>query len=124
MELEPLNPIVLDQVPRLSRAQFALGRVDRGEGDQNVGMLGRQFRHFLVLVAAIAGLALGIDGEDHRRDVLLAVMRRRLLDGGRMLPRRAKVLGHRGLQIVVAVVGMAAAGLFRVGVEIDGTDFG
>jgi hypothetical protein len=36
-----------------------------------------------------------------------------------MLVRRLEVVGHLGLEIVVAVVGMHAAGLFGMGVDVD-----
>ena len=70
------------------------------------------------------GLALGIDGKDHRGDVLLAVMGGSLGDGRRMRPRSAEVFRHRALQLVVTVVGVATARLFGVGVDVDGADLG
>jgi hypothetical protein len=37
-----------------------------------------------------------------------------------MLVRRLEILGHAGLEIIIAVVGVAAAWLFRMGVDVDG----
>ena len=109
---------------RFAGAQLTLVRVDTGKGDQNVVVFRRQFSDFLVLVAAIAGFALSIDREDHRRNVLLAIVRGGFRHGGRMLPGRPEIVGHGGLQLIIAVIGMAAAGLFGVGVNIDRTDLG
>ena len=47
-------------------------------------MLGGGVGDLVIVVAAIARLALGIDREDHRGDVFLAVMRGGLVDGRRM----------------------------------------
>ena len=122
MQLEPLHAVVLDKVTGLTCAKLALVRVDRSKGDQNVGMLGRQFSDLFVLVTAIAGFALGIDREDHRGDVLFAVMSGGFLDGGRMLPRGAEVLGHCALQVIVPIIRMAAAWLLGMGVDVNGAN--
>ena len=104
--------------PRLAGAHLALGRVNTGERDQDIAVLRGNFGHFLVFIAAKPGLALRIDGKYHRRDILFAVMRGGLLDGWRMAPRRAEIFGHRGLQIVIAVIAMTTARLLGMGVNI------
>ncbi len=73
----------------------------------------------LVLVTPVAGLAFGVDGKDHRCDILFAKVRRRFRNGRRMPPWRAKIFCHRALKFVIAIIGMAAAWLFRMGVDVD-----
>ena len=77
----------------------------------------------LVLVTPVAGLALGVDGKDHGCDILLAIVRRRFRNGRRMLPWRTEIFRHRALKFVVAVIGMAAARLFRMRVDVDRPHF-
>ena len=124
MELEALDAEIGDEPAGFAGAHLALGRVDGGERDQDVVVRGRDLGHLLVLVAAVTGLALGIDREDNGGDVLLPVMGGGLLDRGRVLPRGAEVFGHGRLEVVVAVVRVAAARLLGVGMDVDGTDVG
>ena len=119
MKLEALNAELLDEPARLTGAQLALVRIDRCERNQDVAVFRRELRDLLILVAPVACLALGVDGKDHGCDILLAKVRRGFRNGRRMLPRRAEIFRHRALKFVVAVIGMAAAWLFRMGVDID-----
>ena len=97
-------------------------RIDADEGDQDVEIVGGDFQHLVIVVAAETGLALGVDREDHGRDVLGAVIGRGLRHGRRMLVRRLEIVGHLRLEIVIAVVAMHAAGLFGMGVDVDRDD--
>src|ERR1700733_1726884 len=119
MKLEALHVKLVDEPTRLAGAQLALVRIDRCERDQDVAVFRRELRDLLVLVTPVAGLAFGVDGKDHGCDILLAKMRRGFRNGRWMLPRRAEIFRHRALKFVVAVIGMAAAWLFRMGVDID-----
>jgi len=85
-------------------------------------MVGGNLQHLVIVVAAETGLALGVDREDHGGDVLGAVVGRGLRHGRRMLVRRLEVLRHLRLEVVIAVVGVAATGLFGVGVDVDRDD--
>jgi hypothetical protein len=123
VELESLNPELIDETARLPGAHPALVRIDRGKWDQHVTVLRGDLGHFLVPVTAISGLAFGIDRKDDRGDILRAIVRGRLGNRRRMLPWRAEVFRHRALQIVVTVIGMAAARLLRMGVDVDRPDF-
>ena len=80
------------------------------------------FQHLVIVVAAEAGLALGIDREDHGGDLLGAIIGRGFRHGRRMLVRRLEIVGHLRLEIVIAVVAMHAAGLFGMGVDVDRHD--
>ena len=120
VELEAADAEVLDQPPRLARAHLALGRVDAGERDQDVAVLRGELGHLLVVVAPEAGLALGVDRKDHRADLALAEIGGGLRDGRRMLERRLEIGMHAGLEVVIAVVGVGAARLLGMGVDVDG----
>ena len=91
-------------------------------GNQDVEIFGGGFEHLVIIVAAETGLALGIDREDHGRDVLRAVIGRGFRHRRRMLVRRLEIVGHLRLEVVIAVVAMHAAGLFRMGVDVDRHD--
>ena len=122
VELEALHAELVDEAARLARTHLSLVRIDRRERDQNVTVLRSELRDFFVFVAAVASLALRIDRKDHGRDVFLAEVRGRFGDSRRMLPWRAEIFRHRALQFVVAVVGVAAARLFRMRVDVDRSD--
>ena len=85
-------------------------------------MVGGDFQHLVIVVAAETGLALGVDREDHGGDLLGAVIGRGFRHRRRMLVRRLEIVGHLRLEIVIAVVAMHAAGLFGVGVDVDRHD--
>jgi microcompartment protein CcmK/EutM len=123
VELEALDAVVLHQVKRLAGTELALVRIDRGERNQDIAFLGAGLGNLVVVVAAKSGFALRIDRKDHRCDVHLAIVRRGFGNGRRMLPGRSEILRHRALQIVIAVVGMAAAGLLGMGMRVDCADF-
>ena len=122
VKLEPLDTEFAHQTPRLAHAHLALPGVDGGEGNEDVGILRSDLGDFLVLVTAVSRLPLRIDGEDHGGDVLFAVMSGGFRHGWRMLPRRAEIFRHRGLQVVIAVIRVAAARFLRMGVDVDGAD--
>ncbi len=119
MKLEALNAELLDEPARLARPQLALVRIDGCERNQDIAVFRRELRDLLVLVTPVAGLAFGVHGKDHGCDILLAKVRRRFRNGRRMSPRRAEIFRHRALKFVVAVIGMAAAWLFRMRVDVD-----
>ena len=80
-------------------------------------MLGRRDGDLLVGDRGVAGCGLGVNGEDHRGHVPLAIVRRYLGHGRPTMPRGeicgsafAKVVGQRG---------MTARGDLRVNVDID-----
>lgn len=123
MEFEALDAVIGNQAARLADAELALVRIDRGERDQHVGVLACQLDHLVIAVAAEAGLALGIDRKDHRGDLALAVIGRGLRHGRRVLVRRLEIFRHLGLEVVIAVVAMAAARLLGMGMNIDGDQF-
>lgn len=123
VELEALDAELAHQTACLARAHLALGRIDRGERDHDVAILGGDLRHFLVLVAAKARLAFGIDRKDHTADPAFAIIGRRLFHGRQHAFRAGRVLEifrHSGLKLVIAVIAVAAAGLFRMGVHVEG----
>ena len=120
MELEAFDAEFLDQPARLANAKLALVRIDADEGDQDVGIVGGDLQHLVIVVAAESGLALGVDRKDHRGDFLGAIIGRGFRNGRRMLVRRLEILGHLRLEVDIAVVAMHAAGLFRVGMDVDG----
>ena len=122
MELETLDAELAHQTPRLPHAHLALPGVNGGEGDEDIGVFSRDLRDFLVLVTAVSRLPLRIDGEDHGGDVLFAVMSGGFRHGWRMLPRRAEIFRHRGLEVVITVIRVATAGFLRMGVDVDGAD--
>ena len=123
MEFEAADAVFLDQLARLAHAELALVRIDRDEGDQDVEIVGGDLQHLVIVVAAETGLALGVDREDHGRDVLGAVIGRGFRHGRRMLVRRLEIVRHLRLEIVIAVVAMHAAGFFGMGVDVDRDDF-
>jgi hypothetical protein len=43
--------------------------------------------------------------------------------GWRVAPRCAKIFGHAGLQIIIAIIAVAATGIFRMGMKIYRSDF-
>lgn len=96
-------------------------------GERRVGVGDPHLREvhgdLLVGVAPVSGLALGIDREDHRGDVLHAVMPGGLGHCGRMAPRGVEIAGHGGLEVVLPVIGVTAAGFLRMGANVDGADF-
>ena len=118
MKLEAADAEVADQAARLARARLALRRIDAGERDHHVAVGGGLLRDLLVGIAAVAGLALGIDREDHRADLALAIIARGLLDG-RTVVGLVEIDRHRRLQLVVAVIRMGAARLLGMGVDVD-----
>ena len=122
MKLEPADAEIADQAARLAGAGLALRGVDARERDQHVAVSGSLLGDLLIGVAAVAGLALGIDREDHRADLAFAVVARRLLDG-RAIVGLVEINRHLRLQLVVAVVGMRSARLLGVGVDIDRDEF-
>jgi hypothetical protein len=122
VEFESLDAIFLDQLARFAHPQLALVRIDADKGYQHVGIFSGNFQHLVVVVAAEPGLALGIDRKNHRSDFLGAIVGRGFRYRRRMLVRRLEVLGHLRLEVVVTVVAMHAAGLFRMGVDVDRND--
>ncbi len=94
-------------------------RIDADKRNQHVGIFRGNFQHLVIVVAAESRLALGVDREDHRGDFLGSVIGRGFRNRRRMLVRRLEVVGHLRLKIVVAIVGMHAAGFFGMGVDVD-----
>src|SRR6185503_6358170 len=117
--LNPLTPNSSISFRASRTPSFALMRVDADERDQHVGILRGQLKHFVIVVAAKSGLALGIDRKDHRSDLPGAVIGRSLRHSRWVLVGALEILGHLSLEIVLAVVAMHAAGLFGVGVDVD-----
>ncbi len=120
--MKPLTPYSSISFLRLAHAELALVRIDADEGDQHVEILGSDLQHLVIVVAAEAGLALGVDREDHGGDLLGAVIGRGFHNRRRMLVRRLEIFGHLRLEIVIAVVAMHAAGFFGMGVDVDRHD--
>ena len=124
VELEPFNTVLTHQPLGLAHSHFAFPRVDRSELDQDITVLGNGLINLVVIITAIARFTFGIDRKDHRCDVLFAVVLGRLMDRWRVAPWRTKIAGHGGLQIIIPIIRVAAAGLFCMGVNVDGADFG
>ena len=85
-------------------------------------MLGRLLGDLLVVVAAETGLALAVDGEDHCADVAFAEIGRGFGDRRRPVPAGPEIFLHPGLEFLITVVGMGAARLLGMGMDIDGGD--
>ncbi len=122
MELEPANAVILHQAARLTHPHLSLPRVDRGKGDQNIAVGGGDFGHFFICIAAISGFTLGIDGKNNSGDILRTIMSCRFFNRRRMLPGGTEIFRHRGLQLIIAVIGMIATWLLGMGMDINGTD--
>ena len=113
VELEAFDAEILDQVAGLARAIFAFARVDRGERDDDIVMLGGEFRHLVIADALRSDPALAIDREQAERDMALAIIIDRLGDGGAP-PIRLEISGgrveklrhHRVLGVVARDFGM------------------
>ena len=72
--MKPADAEILDQRSRLAHAEQAFVRIDAREGDEDVVILGDQPRHLFIGIAPLAGRRLAIDGEDHCRDLAVAVI--------------------------------------------------
>ena len=114
VELEAAHAVLGDQAPRLVDAALPLVRVDARERDQDVGVRPRHRGDLLVRHARLPGERLGVDGEDDRHHLPLAVVRS---DLGRRRPRRlaAEVLDRRVAQLVGERV---AAALRHLGMRV------
>ena len=99
-------------------------RINRGEGNKHVVVLGAELRRLLVGIASKARLALGIKRENHRGDIALSIA------GSRILHIRRQALGVRRVRKneppcrLVPVGAAAIAGILGMGMEIDGSDLG
>ena len=118
VKLEALDAEILDEAARFTHPHFAARRVDAGEGNADVGMLGGGFGHFFVGDAADAHAAFVIDGEDHEGDLFLAVVGRHLRDG-RVLDLVAEVAPARFERLRFGFVGQKARRGLRVGVNVN-----
>ena len=125
MKLEPLDAKFTHQTPRLACTFLALGRVDAGKGDQDVGICGAMLGDFFVVVPVKASLAFGINAKDYRTNVARAVI------GGSLWHCRqhavqsrgiAEIRCHARLKFIVAIVAVAITRLFGMGVKIDGDE--
>src|SRR5258708_39433733 len=92
------------------------------KGYQHVGIFGGDFQHLVIVVAAEPGLTLGVDRKNHRSYFLGAIVGRGFRNRRRMLVRRLEGFRHLGLEVVVAVVASHAAGLLRMGMDVDRND--
>ena len=118
VKLEAADAELADEPARLAGADLALGRVDAGERDQHVAVRRRPFPPPL---RSDSG-----DSRSRARHRPERSPRRCCARGNsaRSLDRRRdcsaiEIDRHRGLQIVIAVVRMGAAGLLRMGVDVD-----
>ena len=73
VELESLDAVILDQVARLASSVLALVRIDAGEGDADVVILGGNFGDLVIGDALGPHAALAIDGEHAKGDIRLAI---------------------------------------------------
>src|SRR5258708_18131587 len=73
VKLEALDSKLLDKPPRLARAKFALGWINRGKRNQNVAVLARKFGDLLVLVSAVARPPPPPPPQKHRRANFLSL---------------------------------------------------
>jgi hypothetical protein len=78
--------------------------------------------HFFVLISAISRFTFSIDRENNSGDILFAIVRSGLGHSRWMAPGRPEIFRHRALQFVIAVVGVAAARLFRMRVDVNCPD--
>lgn len=124
MELETLNAEGIDKPPRLSRAHSAFGRIDRSEGNQDLGILGCALGNFFIGVTAKTRFTLRINGKYYRSYIERRVMGRSLGHRRRMFPGCPEISRHGRLQVIVTVVAVAAAGFFSGHVKIDGVQVG
>ncbi len=120
VELETPDTELLDQTAGFAHAHLSLVRIDRGEGDQDVVVLGGDLGHLLVGDPGDPHLGFGVDVEDHRRHLALAVEGGRLGDGGAL--GLAEVLGHGLVEQHPARVARLAGRHLRMGVHVDGDE--
>ena len=118
MKLEATHAELADEPARLPRSGLALGRINAGEGDQDVAVGGGFLGDLFIRIAAVAGFALGIDRKDHRADLALAIVGRGLFDGWAIV-RLIEVDRHLRLEIIVPVIRMRAARFLGMSVNID-----
>ena len=122
VELEALDAVLLDQLSCLAATHLALVRIDRAERDHDVAVVLRRLGDLLVGDAPAPHLGLGVDGEVDEADLLLAVVRDRLVHR-RALARAEVLVGGAVVLLAVAVEGVAARDL-EVGVRVDGDQVG
>ena len=120
MEFESANA-------ELARAGLAFVRIHRGEGNQYVVVFGAKLSYLFVGIASKACLVFRIDWKNHSGDIALSIVGRCFLHcrqhsfGTR---RVLEISRHAGLELAVPFIAAIIAGLFGVGVEIDGSDLG
>jgi hypothetical protein len=116
VELEPAHPVLLDEPPGSADPGDPAVRVDRAEGDEDVGVLGGSLGDVLVGEEPLAGDGLGVHGEDHRGHAQLPVVGGDLRHG-RVVRVALEVLRGGGTQLVIQGVVPVASGLH---VHVDG----
>ena len=82
MQLEAANAKLANEPPRFTRTGLAFGGIDAGEGNEHVAVGGRLLGTSSFGVAAVAGLAFGIDRKNHRADFAFAIIGSSFLDRG------------------------------------------
>src|SRR3569833_2758666 len=118
VEFETLDAVILDQPPRLQRTRLALVRIDRGEGEHDVGILRRGFRDLLIGDALDAGARLHVDGEHDEADRTLAVIGDRLGDRGALVAG-AEIAARRRLELGLDRVERLAATMLGMDMDVD-----
>ena len=118
MEFEALDPEVADQPPCLARAHAPFRRIDAGECDHHVAVLGRELGDLLVGDSLLAARPLAVDREDHAADIARAIIGRDLRYGG---PIRGslEVFGHGLGSGLPKLIHRLARGYLRMGVNIN-----
>src|SRR3954453_20519098 len=94
VKLEPADPMMLHEIPRLARAHLALARVDRSKRNDDVSVAGGVLGDLIVTDPLGADGAFAVDREQAEGDPLLTVELDNLRDF-RPLPRRLEILRGR-----------------------------
>src|SRR5699024_8992046 len=120
VELEALDPVLLDQASYLAGPERALGRVDTGEGDEDVGVGGRGLGDLLVGHGGKTAGRLGVDGKDHAGHGAFAVVTGDLFQGGSTLALDPEVGARGPVQVLAEGGSVSGGGDLGVGVDVDG----
>ena len=124
VELEPLDPVALDQGPRGARPGLPLPGIDARERDQHVGMRGSDLGDLLVRHGYLSRPGLAVDAEDDGCHLPLPVVRGDVLDGHRRVDVGLEHLRRLESLRLREGIFLPRHGDLRVGVNIDRDEVG